>query len=240
LVRIQKHLAELGVASRRVIEEMVLEGRIEVNGDLCQELPIFVDPRVDEIRIDGQRVRKHSVKTVYYLLNKPKNVVCTAKDPMGRKKAVDLLGGISERVYCVGRLDADSTGALLLTNDGELTQHLTHPSHEVPKTYIVTVGGKVDGVAIETIKTGIYLDGRRTGGANIKVLHRDSNRTVLEITLREGRNREIRRMLERFGHKVRRLHRVRIGPVDIKGLGPGSFRMLGHKEVRSLYDAGKE
>jgi pseudouridine synthase len=238
-VRIHKVLSRRGLASRRDVEQMLEEGRIRVNGKMVTEHPCFVDPDRDEIEVDGAVVRMKKVRPVYYLLNKPKNVVCTARDELGRTRAVDLVGPIPQRVFCVGRLDAESTGLLLLTNDGQLSQHLTHPSHEVAKTYIVTVDGEVDGEAIERIKKGIYLDGQKTGGAGVKVLRRSGRATLLEITLREGRNREIRRMLARQGHKVRKLKRVAIGPITDRGLGVGNVRELSSAEVKKLYRAGQ-
>ncbi len=236
-IRIQKYLSDLGVASRRSIEDMVRQGRIEVNGRIAK-IPCFVDPAADEIRIDGRVIRKRHGRKVYYLLNKPRNVVCTASDPQSRTRAVDLLGPIGRRVYCVGRLDADSTGLILLTNDGDLTQHLTHPSHGVPKTYTVTVDGRVEGDELEKIKRGVHLDGRRSRSAQVKVLARSPKRTLLEITLREGRNREIRRILLRLGHKVRRLKRVAIGPITDRGLKIGNFRILTNREVAYLRKSG--
>jgi len=239
-VRIQKFLAEVGIASRRAIEEMVLLGQVEVNGEVVTKLPCFVTPGEDEIVVDGRRIsrRRRAEEKVYFLLNKPRNVVCTSRDPQGRPKAVDYLPPIKQRVYTVGRLDADSSGLILLTNDGELTQHLTHPSGEVAKTYIVTVDGSVDENQINRLKRGLYLDGKRTVGAGVRVESRGPERTMLRITLREGRNREIRRMLVRLGHNVHRLKRVAIGPITDKGLGVGQMRTLSPKEVKSLRDAG--
>ncbi|HNX26819.1 MAG TPA: pseudouridine synthase [Phycisphaerae bacterium] len=240
-VRLHKYLAELGVASRRTIEEMIVEGRIVVNEHVVTELPFFVNPDEDRIKVDGVNVRRKTAPKTYFLLNKPKGVVCTTIDQLGRPCVVDLLPPefAKQRIYCVGRLDADSTGAILLTNDGELTQHLTHPSHEVPKTYIVTVRGTIDGESFEKIRHGVYLDGRRTQGADVKILQKGQENTIIEMTLREGRNREIRRTLLRLGHKVKKLQRTAIGPLTVKGLGPGHMRMLSKKEVESLWKAGK-
>lgn len=240
-VRIQKYLAQLGIASRRAIEEMVQLGQIEVNGQVVKKLPCFVTPGEDDIVVDGRRIsrRRRAEEKVYFLLNKPRNVVCTSRDPQGRRKAVDFLPPMRRRVYTVGRLDADSTGLILLTNDGELTQHLTHPSGGVSKTYIVTVQGRVGEEQINKLKRGLYLDGKRTAGAGVKVEHRSPTQTLLRITLREGRNREIRRMLVRLGHKVRRLRRVAIGPITDKGLGVGQVRTLRPKERHLLREAGQ-
>jgi pseudouridine synthase len=240
-IRIQKVMAQAGVASRRASEEMIAEGRVRVNGQVVRDLPIFVDPSTDEIRVDGKPLTKapRGEKKVYFLLNKPKGVVCTQKDELNRPRAVDLLPDIPQRVYCVGRLDQDSTGLVLLTNDGELTNYLTHPRHEVEKTYVVEIDGKLNEQEVQRLKRGIYLDGNPTGGAGLKVLRRGRNQSLLEIRLREGRNREIRRILARLGHKVRKLKRVAIGPVTSRGLKAGSCRKLSVKEVEALRHTGK-
>jgi 23S rRNA pseudouridine2605 synthase len=240
-VRIQKFLAEVGIASRRAVEEMVLLGQVEVNGEVVTKLPCFVTPGQDEIIVDGRRIsrRRRAEEKVYFLLNKPRNVVCTSRDPQGRRKAIDYLPPIRQRVYTVGRLDADSSGLILLTNDGELTQHLTHPSGEVPKTYVVTVDGGVEEDQINRLKRDLYRDGKRTAGEGVTVEQRGPERTMLRITLRERRNREIRRVLVRLGHKVRRLKRVAIGPITDKGLGVGEVRTLSPKEVNELRRAGQ-
>lgn len=237
-VRLQKYLAAQGIASRRAAEELIEEGRVEVNGRAVRKLPVFVEPGRDDVTIDGQPVRGKPARKVYFLLNKPKNVVCTSSDPAGRTTALDLVNS-SERVFCVGRLDTDSTGLILLTNDGELTQHLTHPSHEVPKTYVVTVEGRVTGPEVERIKKGVYIRGGRTEQAEVKILRRSSTQSLLRITLREGRNREIRRILLKLDHKVQRLKRVAIGPITDEGLKVGKARLLSPAEVRKLHRAGQ-
>lgn len=238
--RIQKVLSHFGVASRRGVEEMVAEGRISVNGKTIGTLPCFVDAAADEIRLDGHPLRlRHDPQSVYYLLNKPRGVVCTQQDPSGRPRAVDLVPAATGRVYCVGRLDKESTGLILLTNDGELTDYLTHPKHGVMKTYVAEVDGRVTGDQIEVLKSGMYLDGKKTQGARIKVLRRRVASTALEIKLTEGRNREIRRMLARLGNKVRRLKRTAIGPVTDRGLKIGSYRELCSREVSRLSSCGR-
>ena len=241
-VRIQKYLADLGIGSRRSVEQMIEEGMVEVNGEIVVEMPCFVTPGSDVITVDGQRIHRKQVEKVYYLLNKPKGVFCTSKDQFGRTCVNDLLPlpFTNQRVYCVGRLDAESTGAIILTNDGDLTQHLTHPSNEVPKTYLVTVRGKVEASDFDKIKKGVYLDGRRTAGAMVKVVRRGPDNTTLEMTLREGRNREIRRTLLRLGYKVRSLKRIAIGKIGVKGLGVGNWRILSKKEVEMLYKSGQK
>ena len=237
--RIQKVLAESGVASRRAVEEMILEGRILVNGELVGELPCFVEPK-DEIVVDNIAVRKRASDKRYFLLNKPKYVVCTQSDPEGRKRAIDLLPRMKERLYCVGRLDADSLGLILLTNDGELTQRLTHPSYEVHKRYHVALTGHITPEAIQKFKQGVWVDGKRTAPAQLKVIGKTREGSIIEVMLLEGRNREIRRILLRMGYKVKRLARVAIGPITDRGLKVGSCRELSAEEVQSLRDAGHQ
>ena len=240
--RIQKFLAEAGVASRRAAEEMVAEGRVSINNEPVTSLPAFVDPAVDRVIVDGRVVRgRRRSKHVYYLLNKPRGVVCTSDDPQGRRKAVDLVPPTpGVRVYCVGRLDMDSSGLIVLTNDGELTDYLTHPRYEVPATYVVETLGLLSPEDMEAFKRGVYLDGKRTGRAGLKVLSRGHDRSRLQVILREGRNREIRRMLLKFGVKTRRLRRTAIGPVTDRGLKVGACRTLTPAEVRKLFKAGAE
>jgi 23S rRNA pseudouridine2605 synthase len=240
-VRIQKALSEAGVASRRAVEEMIVEGRVVVNGRVVVDVPCFVDPEADRIQVDGRVVRRRrGGEKLYFLLNKPRGVVCTQRDPQGRPRATDLVPGIrGARVHCVGRLDVDSTGLILLTDDGELTNYLTHPRYGVPKTYLVEIDGQLGGEEIAAIKRGVYLDGKRTGGAAVKILRRGHQHGVVQITLTEGRNREVRRVLARFGVKVRRLKRVAIGPVTDRGLKIGHFRPLRRVEVNRLKHSGR-
>ena len=238
-VRIQKLLSEAGVASRRAIEGMIVEGRITVNDKLVLALPCFVDPDSDRIAVDDGLIRLAARgQKRYILLNKPKDVVCTSRDEMGRRRAIDCIPPVGVRLYCVGRLDADSTGLILLTNDGELTQYLTHPSHGVVKTYVAEIDARLTAENVERFKKGVRLDGRRTGGAMIRVLKRAGGRSLLEVRLTEGRNREIRRVLARLGHKVRRLHRSAIGPINDRGLKVGSWRELSDAEVSKLRQSG--
>ena len=232
--RIQKVLGAAGVASRRAVEEMIVEGRITVNGELVTELPCFVDLSADDIRVDSRRVRPPAGGKLYFLLNKPTGVVCTQRDPAGRPRAVDLVPAPGQRVYCAGRLDADSTGLIILTNDGELTQVLTHPSHGIVKTYVVEIDGQLTPAQIDRLKRPSVIDGKRTQGVKVKVLRRSPTRSLLELRLTEGRNREIRRILARLGHRVRKLRRVAIGGVTERGLKVGNWRMLRRKEIEGL------
>ena len=234
-VRIQKLLSELGLASRRAVEEMVLEGRISVNGRTRTKLPVLIHPGADEIHLDGAVVDTKPPDKVYYLLNKPQGTVCTQQDPAGRRRAIDLVREAPRGVHCVGRLDMDSTGLIVLTNDGELTQHLTHPRHGISKTYVVEIDGRLDEKQMGALKAPAYLDGRKTTGLKVRSLRRGHDRSVLEITLREGRNREIRRLLARLGHKVFRLKRTAIGPITDRGVKVGNYRTLKRAEVAELF-----
>ncbi|MBN1435632.1 MAG: rRNA pseudouridine synthase [Sedimentisphaerales bacterium] len=230
--RLQKVMAEAGIASRRHCEELILDGQVKVNGRVVRKLPVLVDPAVDTIVVAGRKLAQE--QKVYYLLHKPKNVVCTNNDPEGRKRAIDLLVGVRQRVYPVGRLDADSMGLLIMTNDGDLANRLTHPRYGVIKKYVAEVSGSVSGETIETLKRGVYLDEGKATIEHIKVLRRGPNQSLLEIELREGRNRQIRRMLARLGHPVRKLTRIKIGKLNLRGLGPGKFRQLTKQEVTDL------
>lgn len=240
-LRIQKYLAEIGVASRRAVEEMVLEHRISVNGKTITELPCFVQPEQDTIRVDGRLIKKpRNIEggRVYYLLNKPRGVVCSQSDPSGKPLAVDLIPKISQRVYCVGRLDVDSTGLIILTNDGSLTQYLTHPKYGVSKTYVVSIDGSITAEDIEKLKKGMYLDGKKTQGVGVRVMKRGAHGSILSMQLTEGRNREIRRMLARLGYNVEKLKRTAIGPLTDRGLKIGSGRVLSDAEVSKLKKSG--
>lgn len=231
--RLQKVMADAGVASRRQCEAMIREGLVTVNRKQVTSLPVFVDIRQDRIVVDGRRLKFEP--KVYYLLHKPKKVVCTNNDPQGRVRAIDLLAGVKERVYPVGRLDADSKGLLILTNDGELANALTHPRYGVPKSYVAEVAGTVRGETIDKLRRGIWLGRDKASIERIKILKRGTKQSMLEITLREGRNRQIRRMLARVGHPVVQLTRERIGRLTLRGLGPRKYRALTQREVQSLW-----
>ena len=239
--RIQKVLAHAGVSSRRAIEAMILEGRVEGNGELVTKLPCFVDTGNDDVRVDGRSIRLGAGGQArrYFLVNKPRGVVCTQRDPDGRPRAIDLLPPTRERLYCVGRLDVEDTGLVILTNDGDLTQRLTHPSHEVVKTYVAEVAGSIAQDAIDKIKNGVRIEGMRTNVAGVKVMSRGPAQSIIEIRLAEGRNREVRRILAKIGHKVRRVRRTAIGPVTDKGLKIGGFRALTKDEVALLRRIGR-
>ena len=251
--RIQKVLANAGVESRRHVEEMVREGRVAVNGKVRTVLPILIDPAHDRVTVDDEPVRikprggpgkggRGPAQRLYFLLNKPRGVYSTNVAQGAQKRAIDLLPrDLPGRVYPVGRLDADSKGLLLLTNDGDLTNKLTHPRYGVAKTYRATVEGSVKPEAVRQLEQGVWLADKDTGKgfktrpSRIRVVHRDRERTVLDITLKEGHNRQVRRMLVKVGHKVRDLVRVQMGPLTLQGLAPGKFRPLTPREIKDLH-----
>jgi 23S rRNA pseudouridine2605 synthase len=233
--RLQKILAHAGIASRRAAEKLIAEGRVTVNGKRVLEMGTKADLSRDDIRVDGRRV-KGPERLRYILLYKPAGYVTTRSDPQRRRTVMDLIGGVREYVYPVGRLDFDTEGLLLLTNDGDLATTLTHPRHEVERTYEAHVAGVPDQEARERLERGIPLDGRRTAPADVVLLNRRPNdrEGILLITIREGRNRQVRRMLEAVGHPVRKLRRTRIGPISDRHLRPGEWRDLLPKEVAAL------
>ena len=232
--RLQKILASAGVDSRRKCEELILEGAVTVNGILVNELPAFADIELDDIRVDGRRIKQS--KKVYYLLNKPKGVICTNADPMGRPKAVDLIE-CPERIFCVGRLDADTTGLIILTNDSELTNRLTHPRYELAKTYQVTIRGKMEGEDIDKLKKGVWLSEGKTERAAVKVLRKTNEETLLEISIRQGLNRQVRRTFAHLGFKVKALKRTQIGNIVLKGIAVGNYKRLTGTQIAYLKKA---
>ena len=232
--RLQKALARAGVGSRRAVEELIAAGRVRVNGAPAQ-LGRRVDARKDKVEVDGLAVPLDP-DLVYYLLNKPEGVVSTAADPQGRVTVVDLVDA-GVRVWPVGRLDVGSEGALVLTNDGELTMRLTHPRYEVPKSYLVEVAGAMGGRASRRLTRGVSLEDGTTRPARVEVVETGTRGSVVEITISEGRNRQVRRMMESVGHPVRRLVRTSIGPLKLGRLKPGTARRLSPTEVTALYAA---
>ena len=239
-VRLQKILSAGGVASRRAAEELIRQGRVTVNGRTVTELGSKADPSSDEVRVDGRRVRGIERRR-YLLLNKPKGYMTTRSDPRRRPTVMDLVPGVREYIYPVGRLDFDSSGLLLLTNDGDLAAALTHPSREVEREYHAWVLGTPDGHDLERLRRGIVIEGRRTAPARVEVMHvgRGSRRDQVQLrfVLREGRNRQVRRMCEAVGHPVVDLARVRFGPIADAHLGSGAFRELTAEEVKRLIRA---
>ena len=230
--RLQRYLARSGVASRRACEQLIVEGRVRVNGSPVRELGTSVDADHDRVEVDRRAVRPATVRT-YVALNKPSGVVSTASDPQGRPTVVDLVEQ-SSRIYPVGRLDTDSEGLLLLTDDGDLAMRLTHPRYGVDKEYRILVRGQVDAATLATLSKGVVLDGRPTAPARFEVAEREAAGTWLRVTIHEGRNRQIRRMAEAVGLEVVRLVRVRIGPLRLGRLSSGAWRSLTAAEVDAL------
>jgi pseudouridine synthase len=237
-VRLQKLLSAAGVASRRASEQLILDRRVTVNGETVTTLGTRADPSRDEIRVDGRRipgVKRHR----YVLLYKPRGYVTTRRDPQGRPTVLDLLDPGIGYIYPVGRLDYDSEGLLLLTTDGALAERLTHPRHEVERVYEAVVAGLPDEEALDRLRRGVYIDGRRTAAAAVTrghVVKAAGGSTRLTITLLEGRNRQVRKMCAAIGHAVRSLVRVRMGPLTLRGLAPGEWRELTGKEIAQLMD----
>lgn len=232
-VRLQKYLADKGIASRRSAEKMIAEGRISVNGQMVTEMGSKVRPEKDQIRVDGKLIEREVVLR-YILLNKPPGYICSAQDDRGRRTVMDLIDGVSERIYPVGRLDYDTAGLLLLTNDGQLTNLLLHPSHQVDKTYLAEISGGIDNAAVEKLRRGVRLQDGRTAPAKVNVVKRGGDITRVEITIHEGKNRQVRRMMEAVGHPVLRLKRIKIAFLDAKDLRLGEWRELSGSEVRRL------
>lgn len=235
-IRLQKFLSEAGVASRRKAEDMIRAGAVKING-VKASIGDSVDPKKDTVTVKGKRVRKES-NLRYILLNKPRGYVTTADDELGRKCVTQLVTEVKERVYPVGRLDRVSEGALIMTNDGEFANMMMHPSHHVPKTYRVTVRPGITNEQVETLESGIELDGKMTLPAQVHVISKEEGRAVLEIVLYEGRNRQIRRMCEALELEVARLRRVAVGPVKLGMLKPGQWRDLTPAEVQTLMKMG--
>ena len=229
--RLQKVLAAAGIDSRRNCEQLILDGVVRVNRKVVDTLPAFVDTQEDTITVNGRKI--HAARKVYFLLNKPKGVICTNSDPQGRKKAIDIVKS-PERIFCVGRLDADTTGLIILTNDSELANRLTHPRYGLFKTYVTYVKGAVDSKAVEKLKKGIWLAEGKTAGASVKILKRHHKESLIEITLKQGLNRQIRRMLARVDLPVKTLKRTRIGKLSARGIGIGKFRPLTKAEIDHL------
>jgi 23S rRNA pseudouridine2605 synthase len=236
--RLQKILSQAGIASRRASEQLMLDGRVTVNGATVRELGTKADASRDDIRVDGRRV-KVVTRHRYLLLNKPRGYVTTRADEKHRPTVIDLLRGVSEYVYPVGRLDYESEGLLLLTNDGDLAARLTHPRHGIPRVYEARVLGVPDERDLARLSRGLVIDGRRTEAADITLVPhaRDAKEATLVVTVREGRNRQVRRMCEAVGHPVTHLKRVAIGPIRDSTLKVGRWRELRPEEVERLRKA---
>ena len=232
--RLQKYLAECGIASRRKCEEYIIQGKVQVNGKTITELGVKVNPEKDKITFEGKNVKQED-KKVYILLNKPIGYVTTSDEQFGRDKVLDLVK-VRERVVPVGRLDMYTSGALILTNDGDFVYKVTHPKHEITKTYTVTVKGIIQNEEVEQLKNGVKIDDYITRPAKVKILKTDEEKDIsrLEITIHEGKNRQVRKMCESVGRKVIALHRSKIGNIGVKDIELGKWRYLKSFEVKTL------
>jgi 23S rRNA pseudouridine2605 synthase len=237
-VRLQKVIADAGVASRRKAEELITAGRVMVNGQVIRELGTRVDPEKDHVKVDGRHLKPAPPQT-FIMLNKPKGVISTLSDPEGRPTIKHLLHGISLRIFPVGRLDFDTEGLMLLTNDGEIAQALLHPRYHVPKTYSVKVKGVLSDEQIGQLERGVSLDDGMTAPAIVKKMHKTEANSWIEITIHEGRKHQVKRMLEVVGHPVLKLERVRFGPLTLSDLPPGQFRFLTDREANAIREVVK-
>ena len=233
-VRLQKFLADNGIASRRKCEEYIIQGKVQVNGKTITELGVKVNPEKDKITFEGKNVKQEERK-VYILLNKPIGYVTTSDEQFGRDKVLDLVK-VRERVVPVGRLDMYTSGALILTNDGDFVYKVTHPKHEITKTYTVTVKGIIKNEEVEQLRKGVKIDDYTTRPAKVKILKTDEEKDIsrLEITIHEGKNRQVRRMCESVGRRVIALHRSKIGNIGVKDIELGKWRYLKDFEVKTL------
>jgi 23S rRNA pseudouridine2605 synthase len=235
--RLNKYLAHAGLGSRRHCEDLIRAGRVSIDDRVVHNLATRVAPE-QTVAVDGAAI--HAERPVYWLVNKPRGYLCTNQDPAGRPRAIDLVPQVSQRVYTVGRLDEDSEGLLLLTNDGDLANRLMHPRYGVEKTYLVQVAGTPNAEDVQKLLRGVWLSDGHVRARSVRRLRRQGDSAWLRIVLCEGKNREIRRMLARLGHKVMRLRRVAIGPIDLGRLGVGKSRPLIAGELRSLKRFGEK
>ncbi len=234
-IRLQKYLANLGIASRRKCEEYIIEGKVQVNNKIITTLGTKINPDIDEILFDGKKV-KNEKKLVYILLNKPIGYVTTVKDQFGRQTVLDLLKDVKEKVLPVGRLDMYTSGALILTNDGDFIYKVTHPKHQIKKTYTVTLKGIVKQNEINMLKNGVEIEDYITKPAEVKILKMDKEKQItrLEITIHEGKNRQVRKMCEAINKNVLALHRSKIGNLGVKDLKIGNYRYLKKEELNKI------
>jgi pseudouridine synthase len=233
LIRLNKYLSQAGLASRREADRLIREGRVRINGRVAEELGIKVDDVKDRVDVDGRAAKIRS-NPVYVLLNKPKGCLVTLRDPFGRRTVRDLLAGLKARVFPVGRLDADSRGLLLLTDDGELAFRLSHPRFEIPKKYVVAIEGGIDSGALARIGKGLLIEGVKTAPARVRVISQRPGQSVLSLEIHEGRKREIRKMMDAVGCKVIDLKRTGFAGLSLGNLKPGEWRYLEKNEAKSL------
>lgn len=232
-MRLQKYMAKCGVASRRKSERMIEDGLVKVNGETIKKQGVKIDPKLDRVEVKGEMIRLEENK-VYIKINKPIGYVTTMDDEKNRKIVVDLISGIEERIYPVGRLDMDTSGLLILTNDGKVTNKITHPRNQVPKTYVALVDGIPNKEKLELFKRGIILDGKKTSNADIEIIEKYKTNSLVKMTIIEGRNRQIRRMCESIGHRVISLERIAIGEIGLDDLNLGEWKHLNKKEKKYI------
>ena len=234
-IRLQKYLAECGIASRRKAEEYIQEGKVQVNGKAVTELGAKINTEKDIVYFNNKKVAKQN-ENIYILLNKPIGYVTTTKDQFNRETVLNLIKGINKRIVPVGRLDMYTSGALLLTNDGDFTYKITHPSHEITKTYVATLRGIITYEEIEKLKSGVEIEDYLTRPAKVKILKTDTEKNIsrIEITIHEGKNRQVRKMCEAIGRNVMALHRSKIGNIGVKDLKIGEWRYLSQNEIKNI------
>lgn len=232
LVRLQKYIASAGVTSRRKAEELILEGRVSVNGEVCRVLGTKIDPEKDEVMVDGQRVKPK--KRLYVALHKPPGYICTRRDPQKRKTIFDLLPPEWGNLYPVGRLDRASEGLIFLTNDGEFCLRLTHPRYGITKTYIAHIEGRIERDILERLCKGVYHSGEKLRATRARLMSANNTSSVVELELKEGKNREVRRLFQAVGFKVVKLIRTKIGSIKLGELPQGKWRVLTETEIKSL------
>lgn len=230
--RLQKYMAHAGIASRRKSEELIQDGKVKVNGQVIRELGVKIDPSNDKIEVEGKCLKPE--KKVYILLHKPVGYVTTLDDPQGRPIVTDLIKGVKERIYPVGRLDLDTSGLLILTNDGEMTYHLMHPKHETVKTYVALVKGIPTNALLQVFASGLELEDGMTAPAVVEILGKKGKNTTLKIQIHEGRNRQVRRMCQMIGHPVVKLKRISLGSLSLDKLPAGKWRFLKGNEIKQL------
>ena len=236
-IRLQKYLSNSGIASRRKCEEYILQGKVQVNGKIITELGTKINPEKDEVLFNGRIIKNNiNQEKTYILLNKPIGYVTTSKEQFGRDMVLDLVKGINKRLVPVGRLDMYTSGALILTDDGDFVYKVTHPKHEISKTYTVTLKGIINNSEVEKLRTGVEIEDYITKPAKVKILKTDEEKNIsrLEITIHEGKNRQVRKMCEAIDKKVLALHRSKIGKIGVKDLKIGSWRYLSKEEIKNI------
>lgn len=231
-MRLAKYLAQTGIASRRHAEEYIAEGRIRLNGTVVTEMSTLVDPQTDRIEFDGRPVQVET--PIYILLHKPPGYITSSSDPQGRATVLELMEDVKQRIYPVGRLDYDTSGLLLLTNDGEFTNLMIHPRYKIEKEYQACVSGRINDQELQILRQGVVLEDGMTAPAQVRLISRDAQASVIRITIHEGRNRQIKRMCAAIGHPLLRLSRIGLGFLSLEELGSGQYRNLHLDEVERL------